>query len=131
MAALSLLLKNNGAPVLYVLARPNGIGITTSAYDIIPGHTPIINSDEIAKQIHTAEITKVSTQEYSNHEAQKLVNEQLESRATFAIETNLSDVETWKFLLGVQKSGYHLYLVYLSTDELQLLNNRIEERRLR
>lgn len=118
-------------PVLYVLARPNGIGKTTSAYDIIPEHVPIINSDEIAKQIRTAEITRVNTQEYSNREAQKLVNEQLEKKDTFAIETNLSDEETWKFLLGVQKTGYRLHLVYLSADDLQLLNNQIEERRLR
>lgn len=34
-------------------------------------------------------------------------------------------------LIGVQSSGYRLHLVFLSTDDLQLLHNRIEERYLR
>ena len=119
------------SPILYVLAGPNGIGKTTSAYDIIPERVSIINSDEIARQIKTAELVKVNAQEYSNREAQRLVKEHLDRRENFAIETNLSDEETWKFLIGVQKTGYQLHLVFLSTDDLQLLHNRIEERFLR
>jgi predicted ABC-type ATPase len=115
------------APVLYILAGPNGIGKTTSAYNIIPAGVPIINSDEIAKQVRTSEIVKVNSQEYSNREAQRLVKEHLDRGTTFAIETNLSDEETWKFLTGLQKSGYKLHLAFLSTDDLQLLNSRIEE----
>ena len=118
-------------PVLYILAGPNGIGKTTSSFDVIPKNVPIINSDEIAKQVRTAGVAKVNTQEYSNREAQKLVKEHLEKRATFAIETNLADEETWKFLIGAQKSGYRLHLVFLSTDDLQVLYDRIEERSLR
>jgi predicted ABC-type ATPase len=119
------------SPTLYVLAGPNGIGKTTSSFSIIPRNVPIINSDEIAKQVRTAELVKVNTQEYSNQEAQRLVKEYLDNRATFAIETNLSDEETWKFLVGVQKTGYRLHLIFLSTDDLRLLYNRIEERTLR
>ena len=37
-------------PTIYVIAGPNGIGKTTSSYDILPGNVPIINSDEIAKE---------------------------------------------------------------------------------
>lgn len=48
------------SPVLYVLAGPNGIGKTTSSYDIIPENIPIINSDEIAKQVRAVEIVKVT-----------------------------------------------------------------------
>jgi predicted ABC-type ATPase len=118
-------------PILYVLAGPNGIGKTTSAFDIIPAGVPIINSDEIAKQVRIAGLVKVNTQEYSNREAQRLVKEQLDQKATFAMETNLADEETWKFLIGVQKSGYGLHLVFLTTDNLALLHNRINERTLR
>lgn len=118
-------------PILYILAGPNGIGKTTSAFDIIPANIPIINSDEIAKQVRMAGIVNVNTQEYSNREAQRLVKEHLDNRVTFAIETNLADEETWKFLIGVQKSGYLLHLVFLSTGNLQLLHNRIQERSLR
>jgi predicted ABC-type ATPase len=38
-------------PTIYVIAGPNGIGKTTSTYDLIPQHIPIINSDEIAKEV--------------------------------------------------------------------------------
>jgi predicted ABC-type ATPase len=36
---------------LYVIAGPNGIGKTTSTLSLIPSGVPIINSDEIAKQV--------------------------------------------------------------------------------
>ncbi len=119
------------APVLYVVAGPNGIGKTTSAYDIIPINTPIINSDEIAKQIRTTELVKTNTQEYSNREAQRLVQEHLDAKNSFAIETNLADEETWKFLKGVKNMGYRIHLYFLTTDDLQLLHQRIKERTLR
>ena len=118
-------------PVLYIIAGPNGIGKTTSAFDIIPQSIPIINSDEIAKQVKTAELVTVNTQEYSNREAQVLVKQHLDKRKTFAIETNLADEETWKFLAAVQRTGYKLHLAFLSTDDIRLLNNRIQERHLR
>ena len=115
-------------PTLYVLAGPNGIGKTTSSYDLVPKNTPLINSDEIAKETRKAGHISVNTQEYSNREAIRLMEEQREQRNSFAIETNLADVDTWKFLLEVQKTGYNLHVKYLSTDDLEMLNTRITER---
>ncbi|HXL55895.1 MAG TPA: hypothetical protein VN958_06550 [Chitinophagaceae bacterium] len=46
--------------VLYVIAGPNGIGKTTSSYDLVPINTPIINSDEIAKEARNAGIISVN-----------------------------------------------------------------------
>lgn len=48
--------------------------------------------------------------------------------SSFIIETNLADVETWKFLISVQQLGYELNVKYISTGRLDLLNNRIAER---
>src|SRR5689334_6069504 len=103
---------------LYVVAGPNGIGKTTSSFDLLPKNVPLINSDEIAKEAREAGILTVSSQEYSNQEASRLVSEHLEKRSSFAIETNLADVDTWKFLIEVQHLGYELNLKYISTDEL-------------
>ena len=90
-------------PTLYVIAGPNGIGKTTSSYDVIPRNTPIINSDEIAKEIRNTGIVPTgNTQEYSNSEAIRLVEEQRKSHNSFGIETNLADIDTWKFLLEMQ-----------------------------
>lgn len=119
------------SPILYVLAGPNGIGKTTSTYDLIPKNIPVINSDEIAKLAKLAGIVNTNTQEYSNREAMKLVQENLDKRLSFGIETNLSDLDTWKFLIGIQKTGYNIHLLFLSTDDIGLLNKRIEERRQR
>jgi len=115
-------------PTLYVIAGPNGIGKTTSDFDFVPKNTPVINSDEIAAEARTAGLIKGNTQEYANSEAAKLTDNYLKSRSSFAFETNLNDVETWKFLLKVQESGYQIHVVYISTDNLEMLNTRIKER---
>lgn len=115
-------------PTLYIIAGPNGIGKTTSSYDLVPANTPIINSDEIAKEIRNAGLVNVNTQEYSNREAIRLMDEQRAEGRSFAIESNLSDVDTWKFLIEVQKTGYQLHVIYMSTDSMDVLNNRIRER---
>ena len=38
-------------PVLYVVAGPNGIGKSTSVYSVLPINIPIINADDIARQL--------------------------------------------------------------------------------
>ena len=115
-------------PIIYVVAGPNGIGKTTSSFDLLPKNVPLINSDEIAKEAREAGILAVNSQEYSNQEASKLVDDHLQERRSFVIETNLADVETWKFLIKVQQLGYELNVKYISTDKLELLNDRIAER---
>jgi predicted ABC-type ATPase len=115
-------------PTIYVIAGPNGIGKTTSFFDLIPKDTPVINSDEIAKKIKAAELISSNTQEYSNREAYRLVDEQVRKKSSFAIETNLSDLETWKFLIQLQETGYELCVIYISTDQLAILHDRIKER---
>jgi predicted ABC-type ATPase len=115
-------------PTIYVIAGPNGIGKTTSSFDLLPKNVPLINSDEIAKEAREAGIISLNSQEYSNQEATKLVNDHLDKHSSFIIETNLADVETWKFLISVQQLGYELNVKYISTDRLDLLNSRIAER---
>jgi predicted ABC-type ATPase len=58
------------------------------------------------------------------------MNKYLSQGETFAIETNLADLDTWKFLIEIQKTGYHIELIYLSTDHIKILNSRIEQRAL-
>lgn len=116
------------SPELYVIAGPNGIGKTTSVFDLVPANLPIINSDEIAAAVRNAGIINSNTHEYGNREANRLISEYLEQRKSFAIETNLSDKETWKFLIETQKTDYIINIIYLSTDNLALLNSRIDQR---
>jgi predicted ABC-type ATPase len=115
-------------PILYVIAGPNGIGKTTSDFDFIPGTIPIINSDEISAEAKRAGFIAGNTQEYANGEAMRLMNEYLSKRVSFGFETNLSDLETWKFLLKIQETGYLLHIIYVSTSSLEALNARINNR---
>ena len=100
-------------PVLYVIAGPNGIGKTTSTFDLVSSGVPVINSDEIARLIKNPASETRNMQEYSNHEAMRLMNGYLDSRSSFAIETNLADKDTWKSILKIQESGYQLEVIYI------------------
>lgn len=115
-------------PNVFVIAGPNGIGKTTSAFYLIPANTPLINSDEIAATLSHTPLPPLNVQEFANSEAIRIMNRYIDQKTSFAIETNLADVETWKFLIELQKKGYQINLLYLSSDSLSLLNSRIEER---
>ena len=52
-------------PILYVIAGPNGIGKTTSDFDLVANNIPVINSDEIAAEIKDSGLLKVSTRSAS------------------------------------------------------------------
>ena len=116
------------SPTLYIVAGPNGIGKTTSFFDVIPRNIPVINSDEIASEIRRKGSAPANTQELANAEAIRMMDIFLRERKSFGIETNLADVETWKSFLQIQESGYQLYVLYLSTNDLDLLNSRIQAR---
>ncbi|HEY4109167.1 zeta toxin family protein [Puia sp.] len=115
-------------PTIYVIAGPNGIGKTTSFYNLLPKNIPVINSDEIAKEAKADKLISSNSQEYSNRVASQLIDEQINKLSSFAIETNLSDVETWKFLIKLHEIGYEVHLMYISTDQIVILNDRIKER---
>ena len=38
-------------PTLFIIAGANGTGKTTATFDLVPPGVPVINSDEIAKQL--------------------------------------------------------------------------------
>jgi predicted ABC-type ATPase len=116
------------SPTLYIVAGPNGIGKTTSFFDVIPRNIPVINSDEIASEIRRKGNAPANTQELANAEAIRMMDIFLRERTSFGMETNLADVETWKAFLQIQESGYQLYVLYLSTNDLDLLNTRIQAR---
>jgi predicted ABC-type ATPase len=88
------------APTLYVIAGPNGIGKTTSDFNLIQGSVPVVNSDEIAVEVKNAGLVTGNTQEFANREALRLFDEHLQKKISFGIETNLADVDT----------SYHIYL---------------------
>lgn len=116
------------APVLYVIAGPNGIGKTTSDYYFLPANVPVINSDEIAAELKRSGQAVVNTQEIANAKALELLDGYLNQRISVGFESNLCDVPTWKWLLEIQKKGYLIEVIYVSTNDLEVLNSRIQNR---
>lgn len=113
---------------MYIIAGPNGIGKTTCAFNLIPHSVPILNADEIARDAKLAGIVNVNSHGFSTDQALRLLGKQLDARHSFSMETNLCDNDTWRFFLLIRNSGYRFHLIFLSTDDLNLLDRRISER---
>jgi predicted ABC-type ATPase len=115
-------------PTIYVLAGPNGIGKTTMNPYFIPLGITYINADDFAKQFRERLGNDVHTQELANAAALDQMNVFLMERKSFAIETNLADDDTWRFLMGVQKTGYNVYLNFLNTSDINICIGRVRTR---
>lgn len=115
-------------PTLYVQAGPNGSGKSTS-YDLyLPKGTPFINTDTISAQIKKKYPYLSNTQEQANAEAAKLFYAHIKAKATYGFETNLNDVETWKFIEKHKVLGYEINMNFFTVDKLDTLNERIKLR---
>jgi predicted ABC-type ATPase len=62
------------APIIYVIAGPNGVGKTTSAEDYFLNGLNLVNADEIAKQLRQQYPYLSNVQELANEQAMQKVN---------------------------------------------------------
>jgi predicted ABC-type ATPase len=115
-------------PIIYILAGPNGIGKTTANPFFIPLGIPYINADDFAKQFRERLGHQTNVQELANAAAIEYMNDFLNQNQSFAIETNLADEDTWRFLMGVQKLGYFVQLHFFNTSDVQICIDRVENR---
>ncbi|MCU0339957.1 MAG: hypothetical protein MUE30_08735 [Spirosomaceae bacterium] len=114
-------------PILYVLAGPNEIGKTTSFFNQFPINLSTINADEIAKQLRE-KLGQVNVQEIANGEATRQMNLYISQKESFGFETNLADLDTWRFLQNLQIIGYQICINFFSTDEVELCVERVKNR---
>ncbi len=114
-------------PTIYVLAGANGIGKTSVNPFFIPKGVTYINADDIARQLRER-LENVNVQELANAEALDLMNNFIAKRHDFAIETNLADMETWKFLMGIQLLGYTIHLNFFGISDVEVCVNRVYNR---
>lgn len=114
-------------PTIYVLAGANGIGKTSVNPFFIPKGVTYINADDIARQLRER-LGNVNVQELANAEALDLMNTFIAKRHDFAIETNLADMETWQFLMGIQRLGYTIHLNFFSISDVEVCINRVHNR---
>jgi predicted ABC-type ATPase len=115
-------------PCIYVLAGANGVGKTTVNPFFIPKNVPYVNADDFAYQLRQRLGNDVNVQELANAEALEQMNRFIAKRQTFAIETNLVDVETWRFLIGIQGLGYDVHLNFFGVSDVDICINRVNNR---
>jgi predicted ABC-type ATPase len=114
-------------PELHVVAGPNGAGKTTSFRRIVPKGLDYVNADLIARDIKD-KAGGLNIQDIANGEAAKIFYEKVAARQSFSIETNLTDVETYKSFQGLQGLGYQIFIYFLSVDDVDICIDRVKMR---
>jgi predicted ABC-type ATPase len=112
---------------LYVVAGPNGTGKTTSFDSLVPKDLDYINADLIVKSIRE-QAGGLNVQDIANHEVAKIFFEKIEKRESFAIETNLCDLDTYKSLIEVQGLGYEVTIFFLCVRQVEICIDRVKQR---
>ena len=114
-------------PELHIVAGPNGVGKTTAFTTIVPKGLEYVNADMIAKAIKE-KAGGLNTQDVANQEAAKIFYDKAERKESFAIETNLYDVETYKSFQGLQGLGYSTFIYFLAVDDVSICIKRVDLR---
>jgi predicted ABC-type ATPase len=114
-------------PELHIVAGPNGVGKTTAFTTIVPQGLEYVNADMIAKTIRE-KAGGLNTQDIANQEAAKIFYDKVARKESFAIETNLYDVETYKSFQGLQGLGYNIFIYFLAVDDVSICINRVDLR---
>lgn len=114
-------------PILYIIAGANGSGKSTLASELLPSENlEFLNADEVAKEICPEHIESVKIQ------AGKIVLQKLEEllnkKKSFAIETTLSGKNHIKTINKAKELGYIVVLIYSYLDSPLMCENRIKIR---
>ena len=70
-------------PTVYIIGGANGVGKTTSFYDLFPIECPFINADEISRKLKESTNNDRNIQEIANREAIHQMNIYLSEKKTF------------------------------------------------
>ncbi|WP_174293008.1 zeta toxin family protein [Sphingomonas bacterium] len=113
-------------PILWVIAGPNGAGKTTLFNDMLRGHVPYVNADEIAAELDPAsnaiEIIR------AGRLAVERRNAMVARRESLSIETTLAGSSALAFMRKAKATGYRISLAYVGIDTPELSRARINDR---
>lgn len=116
-------------PQLWVVAGPNGAGKSTLADRYLKDKLPVINPDNIARQINPAigsDMSSVAVQ--AGRTALQQQQEYLKQKASFAIETTLTGKRELRLMKEAKTQGYKVNLVFVGVDGPDMSTVRIATR---
>lgn len=116
-------------PQLWVIAGCNGAGKSTFAEHHLHGKIPIINPDNIAKEINPnlgSDLSSVAMQ--AGRIAIRKQKQYLEKGASFAIETTLTGKQPFRLIMDARFKNYKVNLIYIGIKNKNLSNFRIAMR---
>jgi predicted ABC-type ATPase len=114
-------------PELHVVAGPNGAGKTTCFKQLVPEGIDYINADLIVKTLRER-AGGLNVQDIANREAADLFWSKVAQNQSFAIETNLHDVETYKSFQVLQAKGYKVIVYFVSVENVETCIERVKSR---
>ena len=112
---------------LYIIAGANGSGKTTFAKSFAKfNNLYFINADEIAKELDPLNITKYQVK--AGRIFFKELNEKLELKSSFVIETTLSGKYLIKYIEKAKSKSFKVELIYLFLEKPQTNIVRVANR---
>lgn len=113
-------------PKMYVIAGCNGAGKTTASFTILPEILDVaeyVNSDEIARGLSPFDPSLASIK--ATKVMLERIQELLERKVTFGVETTLSTKTLAKILVQAKQLGYTINLVFFWLSMPQLAVERV------
>ena len=116
-------------PNLYIISGCNGAGKTTASYTILPDILDcreFVNADNIAYGISPFNVEGVAIE--AGRIMLHRINELLELKADFAIETTLTTRSYVSLVQRAKEIGYKVTLLYIWLNSPELAKQRVAER---
>lgn len=115
-------------PHLWVIAGPNGAGKTTLVQRYIAGRLPVVNPDELAKQIDPANPDDSRVMLQAARQAITERDGHIAGGRSFAMETTLTGKSELAVMRSAGNAGFKVNLIYIGLDDVDLSAGRVAER---
>lgn len=115
------------APVLTVIAGPNGVGKSTLTASLtVAQGTPILDPDAIARSLNPQAPETGAT--WAGRVVLNRQNAYLRSGTSFILETTLAGSAVLRLMDEARRRGFRIHLIYIGVDDVQVLLARIAGR---
>lgn len=115
-------------PQVWIVAGPNGSGKTTITRRHLTGRLPVVNPDDIARDLSPSNPEAPETALKAGREAITLRRQLIEAKESFAIETTFSGNSELAFIREAKAAGYKVNLIFVATASPLISTGRVATR---